>query len=328
MAIYIYRSTDTSAPQLTGQVGKLIPILDACLVNGYGSKTPMGQTKPYSGTNVATYKMPVGTSQTFLAVDATPTNVPRLRGFTDMSGTQSSALGTGSAYSIHPFPTDAQSAGGESFVTSATTDAVVRPWVLISNGKLMYFQVDSASDGGASGRLFVFGDIASYNPNETNSCILIGGHTTNRNYSCQTTQVGSVTAAHQLCMRYDGLSWSEACGFGPINAYQHSNYPGYVGGAMLGYPDPIIGGMILSPFQIFEPSSQANVSILRGRMSGLQAPCTGTGFNTGDTFTGTVGDLAGRTFEAFKYNTSNGSTWFVGFFFIEISDTWDDVHFK
>ena len=35
----IYRSTDASAPVLTGEVGKLVDLLDACLVNGYGAKS-------------------------------------------------------------------------------------------------------------------------------------------------------------------------------------------------------------------------------------------------------------------------------------------------
>jgi len=35
MTVRVYRNTDTNAPSLTGQAGKLIDVLSACLVNGY-----------------------------------------------------------------------------------------------------------------------------------------------------------------------------------------------------------------------------------------------------------------------------------------------------
>ncbi len=37
MTVRVYRSTDPNAPSLNGLVGSLINVLDACLVNGYGS---------------------------------------------------------------------------------------------------------------------------------------------------------------------------------------------------------------------------------------------------------------------------------------------------
>lgn len=60
VAPILYRSTDASAPSLTGNPGSLITVLDACLVNGYGSKAAAGWTKDYSGTNKAAYRMGAG----------------------------------------------------------------------------------------------------------------------------------------------------------------------------------------------------------------------------------------------------------------------------
>lgn len=48
----LYRSTDVGAPILTGSVGSLIALLDACLVNGYGSLRASA-TIHTSGTTVA-----------------------------------------------------------------------------------------------------------------------------------------------------------------------------------------------------------------------------------------------------------------------------------
>ncbi|WP_297486902.1 MULTISPECIES: hypothetical protein [Pseudomonadota] len=38
MTVTIYSSKDASAPALTGIAGSLVAVLDACLVNGYGTK--------------------------------------------------------------------------------------------------------------------------------------------------------------------------------------------------------------------------------------------------------------------------------------------------
>lgn len=57
MTVRIYRSTDFGAPQLSGQVGTLISVLDACLVNGYGSNTITSLTQS-GGLATATTNVP------------------------------------------------------------------------------------------------------------------------------------------------------------------------------------------------------------------------------------------------------------------------------
>lgn len=71
MAITVYRWDDTSAPSLTHGAGGIITVLDAVLVNGYGSKAALGWSKPFgTASNVTVYKQPVGTNQRYLRVDA------------------------------------------------------------------------------------------------------------------------------------------------------------------------------------------------------------------------------------------------------------------
>jgi len=48
--VVLLRSTDTGAPVLSGTAGALVAVLDACLVNGYNSKTPSSITR--SGSTV------------------------------------------------------------------------------------------------------------------------------------------------------------------------------------------------------------------------------------------------------------------------------------
>lgn len=57
MTVRVYRSTDFSAPQLSGQVGTLLAILDACLVNGFGTNTITSLTQS-GGVATATTNVP------------------------------------------------------------------------------------------------------------------------------------------------------------------------------------------------------------------------------------------------------------------------------
>jgi hypothetical protein len=52
--VKVYRSTDNGAPVLYGNAGYLIPILDACLVNGYGTLTPSSVTHSNGVVTVVT----------------------------------------------------------------------------------------------------------------------------------------------------------------------------------------------------------------------------------------------------------------------------------
>ena len=70
MTVRVYSSTDASAPVLTGQVGSLIAVLDACLVNGYGTKTAAGWTKPFAdASNTAVYRSGSGSRAFFRFFD-------------------------------------------------------------------------------------------------------------------------------------------------------------------------------------------------------------------------------------------------------------------
>lgn len=74
MTVRQYHSTDSSAPVVGNTAGSMIGLLDAVLVNGYGSKSPLGWTKEYSGTNIAVYRnnpsIP-GSTGMYLRVDDT-----------------------------------------------------------------------------------------------------------------------------------------------------------------------------------------------------------------------------------------------------------------
>ena len=119
MSIYIYRSTDTSAPVLTQAAGSFISLLDACLVNGYADKTAVGWTKEYTGSNIASYKMKTGTSGCYFNVDDTGTISSRIRGYKTAS-----AAGVSVSNGTYPFPNDYQLSGGQYFFKAPSASAV------------------------------------------------------------------------------------------------------------------------------------------------------------------------------------------------------------
>src|SRR5574337_1134523 len=52
----VYRSSDASAPTLSGTAGDLVNVFDKCLVAGYGAKSPAGWSKPYTGSSIAVFR--------------------------------------------------------------------------------------------------------------------------------------------------------------------------------------------------------------------------------------------------------------------------------
>jgi hypothetical protein len=143
MTVRVYRSTDASAPVLTGQVGSLIALLDAVLVNGYGALSAAGWTKSFSTTNKAAYRQnATGANNTaapmYLYVDDTGPGAGAARearacGFETMSAI--TPTGTGQ------FPTAALSTIGVGTVVirkSVSADAVARPWTIVANGQTIY----------------------------------------------------------------------------------------------------------------------------------------------------------------------------------------------
>jgi len=380
MTVRVYRSTDFGAPQLSGQVGTLLAILDACLVNGYGANTitsltqsggvatattlvphqytnspkvliagagaseyngevtvtvtgantftfPIspsapasaggsptckragsGWTKPFAdGTYVAVYKQPAGSNGLYMRIDDNSTaNVARMLGYEAMTD-----VSTGTT----PFPTAVQQAGGVYAVKSDAISSAVRPWILISNGPMMYLFVNhdnSATWAVANG--VMFGDLKSYKAGGGDAYgTIIAGNTAssyanNFMYSL-VSSIASVTNGHWMARSYTGIGGSITVGKSSDTVKsQNSN----VGVAGMPYPSPIDGGLYVSPLWISEPSPTLSV---RGELPGLWNPLHAKPLSTGDIWTPSSGSLVGKVFEAINLYSSAQ-------IFIETSDTW------
>lgn len=93
MPVRYYTSEDAGAPVLSGQAGALIALLDAVLVNGYGSQPPLGWSKPYTAANKAVYRLDATiNSGRYLRVDDSNALYAIVNAYDAMSGVDS---GTG-----------------------------------------------------------------------------------------------------------------------------------------------------------------------------------------------------------------------------------------
>jgi hypothetical protein len=183
MTVRIYRSTDASAPVLTGQTGSLVALLDAVLVNGYGSLTAAGWTIGFTTTSKRAYLQNLtganNASGMYLYVDDTGPGAgtfkeARACGFETMAAI--TPVGTGQ------FPTSGQSAVGVGTLVirkSATADSTARAWTIVANGQTVYLFIETgdqtaATNNGIAAFPFVFGDFASYKTSDAYAVMIIG----------------------------------------------------------------------------------------------------------------------------------------------------------
>ncbi len=151
----IYRSTDTGAPVLTGQVGSLLNLLDKCLVDGYTGKTAAGWSRPYTGTNKTAYRNAVGAGGTgmYLRVVDANAGYATVQAYASMSD-----IDTGSDVA----PATAQFASGLYWSKSVSSDTTARPWVVVADELTVWIMVQAGSPGTyVFDSFFGAGDIAS-----------------------------------------------------------------------------------------------------------------------------------------------------------------------
>lgn len=302
MTVRVYYSTDAGAPALSGTVGSLIALLDACLVNGYGAKPAAGWSKAFTGANLAAYRQPAGSNQMYLRADDTGATETRVVGYETMSD-----VNTG----VNAFPTNVQISGGLYIKKSSTADAVSRPWVLITNGRLFVLHVNADSSvNSINAIVYAFGDITSYVPADAYETVIIAGTASAGTTVFQTLAVNlnSSQAGQYLARSYTQVGGSVTCN-------KHSDMAKLGGGVTMGasgftYPNPLDGGLHMAPLSIVEN----NATIARGELPGVWCPLHIRPLGHLDTFSGT-GLLAGKTFLALNVPSA-------GQMLLETSDTW------
>jgi hypothetical protein len=282
MAVTVYQSTDASAPVLSGTAGALLGVLNACLINGYGSKSAAGWASAFSATNINVYRAATG-NRFYLRVSDLTTD-GRVICYETMTDASS---GT------NPTPTNAQVSGGGYWRKSSTADSTARPWIVIADETWFWLFIDGSSGGtGVSYWPQFFGDFTAYKSGGDAYSTLLTVNTTANNsggaYHLATT-IGVPPGTHFIVRGADGTTLSKA-------ACKHSDraisgsYPG--GDANLPYPQPD-GKLWLAPIYIAEDKSSvlANNRV-RGEMPSVYAPCCYSVGNHLDTYTAS-GDVSG-----------------------------------
>ncbi len=165
----VYRWDDTDAPVLTGEVGSLVNLLDKCLVDGYGTKSPLGWTKAFADTNKGAYRndQDVGCG-CFLRVDDSGASgydhSAHVQAFEAMSDIDT---GTG------PAPSD----GVPDFWTkSNVAGTAVRAWIIIGDSRFFYFipcvSGSSITATSYTQYLYYCGDMISVVPGDQNYFVI------------------------------------------------------------------------------------------------------------------------------------------------------------
>lgn len=283
----IYRSTDASAPTLSGQAGSLIGLLDACLVDGYGSKAAAGWGKAYTDTNYAAYR-PASGNRPYLRVDDTDAQFARLVGYSAMSSLLS---GT------NPFPTATQFSGGLYFRKSIAASATTRPWILLASATVFYLIVYGGSTtfgqyGGGDATLG-FGDFDSYLSGDAGNSFLIAATdnsttSTTASTSRQTLPVyGATPVGHYMAQDSTGTGGSKQFAK-RVMSFLGQSASGTTGAP---YPDTITGGIYIDKMMVYELTSA------RGELPGLWGLShLFSNFANYDTFTGSSAGISGQEY--------------------------------
>lgn len=175
MSLYpsYYSSTDASAPVLSGQAGALATLLDALLVDGYGTgltaKAPLGWTREFTASNKRVYRNnPVSGTGYLCRVDDSPAQYAWMRGYETMSD-----IDTGT----NLVPTVIQKANGLLWQKSNSASSSARSWWAIGNERCLYLFVDYTAGGTPDHQVpFFLGDIQSIKPNDQH-CFCISNNT-------------------------------------------------------------------------------------------------------------------------------------------------------
>lgn len=329
MQFTVYQNTDASAPVYNGTVGSAVALLDACLVNGYGSKVAAGWTKPFVGTNKAAFRQGGGAQRYMRCQD----DGPGAHGGRESRMTAYEAM-TDVDNGTNPMPTAAQGVAGIAMQVlrkSATADATARPWVVFADNKTCYIFVQS---GDSAGRwlFFPFGDYFSLLPGDQYNFWMSGRAAeastalTNDTGDLLSTTLAQVTNSHYFFRAHTGLGGPINFGVHTGDAVKANNHTvmGDMSGGAATVPVPNLpnGGLFMARIWVHDPTTPPLYTI-RGRLRGLWDFLH---FN-GGTVTGPAdrqiiagtGDLAGRSFMFLKNggNAANSGSMFA----VEISDT-------
>ena len=315
----IYTSSDLNGPGLlTGQTGSLIKLLDACLINGYTSKSAAGWTRPLPTISasaggapcLACYKQGSGSGLTLFINDCGPNTTAGSReawacGFESIVGLTGSigsgviftgSYGNGTGNGQFPTPAQSLTTGHLVWRKSTTNDTAGRQWILFADASTLYIFMSSADTTGAymSGW---FGDLFSLAGSADLYKCMIQGRTVENSGVYNNETVGSCSALSAI---NGGLYVARTWGGGGFSTQlsKQGDLGLSVGSALFDGLVPTPNGtdssLYIAPIRAGEYPSQH----IRGRFRGLFQCChPKVSFSDGQVISG-AGDYAGKVFQS------------------------------
>lgn len=285
MGVNYYLSTDASAPTLTGEVGSLTNLLDKCLVDGYGSKAPLGWAAPFSATNRRAYRAPAGNRHCLQVDDdaRTPSAAAsaKLTAWETLAGFDDGQHRYGNPVHV--------------IFKSLTANATQRHWCLVGDDRAFYFF--PSPDTGITKPAF-FGDLLSLiDPDPFCSAIMApdddGGSITISLDFAELNSSFGVSANRYISRRYNLIPGHANIGFCGVSPPVGASVQ--MGGSAFTfpYPTPANNGLAVSPpVLVYEQASPGVV--LRATMPGLRYPLHNRPLADWTTISG-IESLPGRT---------------------------------
>jgi hypothetical protein len=261
----VYRSTDSGAPTMArNTAGSALAVIRACLVDGYGSKTPAGWTEEYTGTNKAAFRnsLAAGGLGCYVRVADTDTSNSyrpmSLRTYRTMSD-----VDTGDD------PT-------HEVIVNRSPSAFNNPisWIVVADERTFYIGISELASGGVSHMdCGGAGDFESLQAGDSYAYFALGGQWDMSGpptwSMCDTTGggFGDTTDATQLSV---GRDW---------NGLGTAVYYGLLRPALGGSSNQALGGQnfparpsVNSADEAALPAYMARALHIRGRLRGIYLP--------------------------------------------------------
>ena len=224
--------------------------------------SPLGWTKPFSGTNLAAYKpSAVAATGCYLRVDDTAAQVSRVVGYESMTD-----VNTGT----NAFPTAVQFSGGMYWPKSNTADSAARPWFVVGDDRIFYLYVAPNPTYSGQGLMFGFGDILSNKSGDAWNCAIMGSEVANPNATASinpgdlgcASAVGSSDVGMYLARPLAALPGAQRAT--KMSSHIHTQgQSGAVNNSYLAFPDPTNNGLLVGPVDVKAGTG------MRGRIPGI-----------------------------------------------------------
>lgn len=272
----VYRSSDTSAPVLTGQVGSFKDLLKKVLYgNGSGvaygagptEKTAAGWALAFESGNKLVLRNALGAGGTgfYLRIDDGGGTAAGAREAMMVAYVSMSDIDTGT----NPAPTTGQMATGTSVRKSETLDATARPWVIVADELGWWAHIQANPTLAYMDGLYGAGDLDSYIPGDTYRFYVVGRALYNT--VAGATYFGfpaNVYSASSNVSCWIGRSYTQLGNAIGVSFMVPGLTSAQIIGGGAGMADPSPGSLE----RFFVPCIAAENSTLRGRFRGLYAP--------------------------------------------------------